>query len=109
MRLGGLCQPLRDLPSNKVSGSLAAHTGLETATAPRPQVFRNARRRIVSNQFPGRTERAREQLARFGIVQNVLTLNVPSDLAADEHRNQAQVAGNRRMMRGFDGCDRRFT
>src|SRR5208283_4677008 len=48
---------------------------------------------------------ASQQFAGFGIVEDDLGRYVPLDLAADQHRDEAEMAGNGGMMGGLDGGD----
>ena len=52
--------------------------------------------------------RARHQFRRGIVVEDALCFRVPSQLAANHHGDQTQVAGNRRVMRRLDRGDRRL-
>lgn len=85
---GGLCQPVRVLPSNSDSGlpSSAAETGRQSPAPAMPQALRNVRRVMVfilvltSAKFPRRAEWAGEQLAGFLVVQDFFGRHIPADL-----------------------------
>src|SRR5438034_11331012 len=54
--------------------------------------------RPQSGELRRQSERTREQLARFGIVENALGLRVPPKLSLHQHRNQPQVPWDCRVM-----------
>jgi hypothetical protein len=62
--------------------------------------------RFLLPQLPRRAKVAAQQLRRFGVALNFLASGIPFELATDQHRDQAQVAGNGRMMGGFGRRDR---
>src|SRR5215469_5673539 len=56
----------------------------------------------VSAHLPGSAVLAGQQLAGFRIADDLLFLHVPADLLPGEHRDEAEVAGNRRVMPNLD-------
>src|SRR5439155_22092980 len=58
-----------------------------------------------STQHPGLAVTAREQFGGFLVVHDHFFLRVPLDLAADQHGDETQVAGDGGMMRRLDGRD----
>src|SRR6266853_4203709 len=62
-----------------------------------------------SGEVPRGAKRANEKLCGFWIVEDLSLLDIPFYFAADEHRNETEMAGNGGVMGGLDGSDGRLS
>src|SRR5262245_34193960 len=79
-----------------------------SCSAPSRELWRATLARKSSSHLPRRTERPGQQLTRLRVADDHFLGRVPLDFAAHHHRNESQVPGNSRVMRGLDGRNRRF-
>ena len=63
---------------------------------------------MASRQLPGRAVATRKKFARVGIAQDYFLGGVPFDLPTDQHRDEAEVAGNGRVVRSLHRRNRRL-